>query len=47
MRRIDVSEQPMPEINLAKVCFVIEKSRELFSEDAGIGPDASNPADDE
>ena len=37
----------MPEINAAKVCFVIEKSRELFSEDAGIGPDDSNPADDE
>jgi hypothetical protein len=47
MRKIDVSEQPMPEINAAKVCFVIEKSRELFSEDAGIGPDDSNPADDE
>jgi hypothetical protein len=47
MRKIDVSEQPMPEINLAKVCFVIEKSRELFSEDVGVGPDPSNPADDE
>ena len=29
MRRIDASERPMPEINPAKVCFVIEKSREL------------------
>jgi hypothetical protein len=46
MRRIDVSERPMPEINPAKVCFVIEKARELFSEDDGADPDASNPADD-
>ena len=46
MRKIDVSEQPMPEINAANVCFVIEKSRELFSEDAGIGSDASDPTDD-
>jgi hypothetical protein len=36
----------MPEINLAKVCFVIEKSRELSSEDAGIEADASNSAGD-
>ena len=36
----------MPEINLAKVCFVIEKSRELLNEDVDIGSDASNPADD-
>jgi hypothetical protein len=36
----------MPEINPAKVCFVIEKARELFSEDDGADPDASNPADD-
>ena len=42
MRRIDTSERPMPEINLAKVCFVIEKSRELLSEDAGVEADASN-----
>ena len=46
MRRIDTSERPMPEINPAKVCFVIEKSRELLSEDVGMAPDASNPADD-
>ncbi len=46
MRKIDVSEQPMPEINTAKVCFVIEKSRELLSEDVGIGSDASNSRDD-
>lgn len=47
MRRIDVSERPMPEINPVKVCFIIEKARELFSEDVGADPDASNPADDE
>ena len=41
MRKIDVSEQPMPEINPAKVCFVIEKSRELLGEDVGVGPDPS------
>ena len=46
MRRIDASERPMPEINPAKVCFVIEKSRELFGEDVGLRPDASNPTDD-
>ena len=46
MRRIDTSERPMPEINLAKVCFVIEKSRELQSEDVGVESDVSNPADD-
>ena len=47
MRKIDVSERPMPEINPAKVCFVIEKSRALLGEDVGIGPDSSNPTDDE
>ena len=46
MRRIDVSERPMPEINPAKVCFIIEKARGLSSEDVGADPDASNPADD-
>ena len=46
MRRIDTSERPMPEINPAKVCFVIEKARELLSEDVGMAPDASNPSDD-
>ncbi len=46
MRRIDASERPMPEINPAKVCFVIEKAREFLSEDVGIDPDASNPTDD-
>ena len=45
MRRIDASERPMPEINPAKVCFVIEKSRELLSEDVGMAPDPSNPTD--
>jgi len=46
MRKIDVSERPMPEINPAKVCFVIEKSRELLGEDVDVGSDASNPTDD-
>ncbi len=46
MRRIDTSERPMPEINPAKVCFVIEKAREMLSGDAGVAPDASNPSDD-
>ena len=46
MRTIDATERPMPEINPAKVCFVIEKARELFSEDVGMAPDASNPTDD-
>jgi hypothetical protein len=46
MRRIDASERPMPEINPAKVCYVIEKARELLAEDVGDDPDASNPIDD-
>ncbi len=46
MRKIDEGERPMPEINPAKVCFVIEKSRELLSEDVGAEPDASDAADD-
>ncbi len=46
MRRIDTTERPMPEINPAKVAFVIEKARELFGEDVGVRPDASNPSDD-
>ena len=47
MRVIDESERPMPEIDLAKVCFIIEKSREILSEEAGAEPDDSNPADDD
>jgi hypothetical protein len=35
MRKIDESERPMPEIDLAKVCFIIEKSREYLGEDGG------------
>ena len=46
MRRIEDGEKPMPEISTDKVCFVIAKSRELFSEDVGAEPDASNPTDD-
>ena len=33
MRVIDESERPMPEIDLAKVCFIVEKSREILSEE--------------
>jgi hypothetical protein len=47
MRKIDESERPMPEIDLAKVCFIIEKSREILSEEAGAEPDDSNPTDDQ
>jgi hypothetical protein len=47
MRVIDESERPMPEIDLAKVCFIIEKSREILSEEAGAEPDDSNPTDDQ
>ena len=47
MRVIDESERPMPEIDLAKVCFIVEKSREILSEEAGAEPDDSNPSDDD
>jgi hypothetical protein len=47
MRRIDESERPMPEIDLAKVCFIVEKSREYLGEDAGVEADDSNPVDDD
>ena len=47
MLKIDESDRPMPEIDLAKVCFIIEKSREYLSEDVGIDPDDFNPADDD
>jgi len=47
MRRIDESDRPMPEIDLAKVCFIIEKSREYVGEEAGSEADDSNPADDD
>lgn len=47
MPKIDESDRPMPEIDLAKVCFIIEKSREYLSEDVGIDPDDSNPGDDD
>jgi hypothetical protein len=36
MRKIDESERPMPEINPAKVCFIIQKSREYLTEDIGV-----------
>ncbi len=38
---------PGPEINPDKVCFVIEKARELEAEDEGIEADDSNPTDDD
>jgi hypothetical protein len=47
MRRIDESDRPMPEIDLAKVCFIIEKSREYAGEEAGADSDDSDPADDD
>jgi hypothetical protein len=47
MRKIDASERPMPEINPATVCFIIEKAREYLSEDLGAEPDASDPTVDE
>jgi hypothetical protein len=47
MRRIGESERPMPETDLAKVCFIVEKSREYLGEEAGAEADDSNPADDE
>lgn len=40
------NEPEMPEISVDKVCFIVVKSRELFSEDEGARPDASNPSDD-
>lgn len=46
MRRIDEFERPMPEINPAKVCFIIEKSRAYLGEDVGVEADNSNPTDD-
>ena len=47
MPKIDESDRPMPEIDLAKVCFIIEKSREYLGEDVGVEADDSNPADDD
>lgn len=36
----------MPDINTAKVCYVIVKARELESEDEGVHADASDASDD-
>jgi len=47
MRKIDLTEGPMPEINPAKVCFIIELTREYQSGDVGVEADASNPSDDQ
>ncbi|HUO54717.1 MAG TPA: DUF3775 domain-containing protein [Rhodoblastus sp.] len=46
MRTIDETTPAMPEINPQKVCFIAAKARELFAEDEGARPDASNAADD-
>jgi hypothetical protein len=40
-------DNPAPEINPAKVCFILAKARELEAEDEGIEADASNPTDDQ
>lgn len=40
------NEPDMPEIAVDKVCFVVVKSRELFGEEDGARPDASNESDD-
>ena len=38
MRRFDKSERPVPEINPANVCFIMEKSREYLSETSTSTP---------
>ena len=40
------ADEGMPDINPAKVCFVIVKARELGAEDSGVPSDASNASDD-
>lgn len=40
-------DRPEPEINPDKVCYIIQKARELEAEDEGLEPDDSNPTDDE
>lgn len=47
MRTIDESPPSMPEINPRKVCFIAVMARELFAQDEGATPDASNAADDD
>ena len=46
MLKVDPEQLSMPDINPEKVCFIVEKARELFSEDVGVDADASNPSDD-
>ena len=46
MLKVDPSQRSMPEIDPAKVCFLIEKSKALLAEDEGAPADASNPSDD-
>jgi hypothetical protein len=43
MRKIDESERPMLEVDLEKVCFIIEKSREYAGEEVGAEADDSKP----
>jgi hypothetical protein len=47
MRIIDETEREMPDINPRKVCFIIEKSREMSSGDEVEGPDASDLTEDD
>ena len=44
MRKIDLSESPMPDISPSKVYFIIEMAHEYQSEDVGVEPDASSQA---
>ncbi len=46
MLKIDPSQRSMPEINPAKVCFLVEKTRSLCAQDEAAPTDASNPTDD-
>ena len=47
MNKIQPEQRSMPDINPEKVLFVVEKARELQSEDEGAEPDASNATDDD
>ena len=46
MLKVDPEQRSRPEIDPAKVYFVVEKARALMSEEEGARPDASNPSDD-
>ena len=47
MRKVDESQPSMPEIAVAKVCFIIEKSRELIAFESGELIEASAPDEEE